>query len=277
MHRDYGIGRFDSLRRIRVNNVDQEVVRVYYEENDTLYVNMNYINRLQKYSSREGHVPKLSRLGSPEWSRMKSRAKKRVKDIARELITLYAGRKQMPGFASPQDSPWQGELEASFMYEDTFDQARATREVKQDMEEAFPMDRLICGDVGFGKTEVAVRAAFKAILGGKQAAVLVPTTILALQHYNTFVDRISRYGVNVQMLSRFKTRKAQLAILEGLKSGAVDLVIGTHRLLSGDVGFKDLGLLIVDEEQRFGVTHKEKLRRLKKNVDTITGMPPTIA
>jgi transcription-repair coupling factor (superfamily II helicase) len=280
VHRDYGIGRFDSLRRIQVNNVEQEVVRVYYEENDTLYVNLNYINRLQKYSSREGHVPKLSRLGSSEWGRLKSRAKKRVKDIARELISLYARRRRMPGFAFPKDAPWQGELEAAFMYEDTFDQAKATREVKQDMEEAFPMDRLICGDVGFGKTEVAVRAAFKAALGGKQTAVLVPTTILALQHYNTFVDRTSRYGVNIQMLSRFKSRKAQLTILDGLKSGAVDVVIGTHRLLSGDVRFKDLGLLIVDEEHRFGVSAKERLRQLRTEVDTLaltaTPIPRTL-
>jgi transcription-repair coupling factor (superfamily II helicase) len=280
VHRDYGIGRFERLKKIRVNNVEQEVVKVRYEGDDTLYVNLNYINRLKKYSSKEGHVPKLSRLGSPDWNRLRSRAKKRVKDIARELIALYAKRKKSRGFVFPEDAMWQREMEASFMYEDTFDQAKATREVKQDMEEAFPMDRLICGDVGFGKTEVAVRAAFKAVLGGKQAAILVPTTILAMQHQKTFVDRISRYGVNIQVLSRFKTRKAQMSILEGLRGGTVDIVIGTHRLLSRDVSFKDLGLLIIDEEHRFGVAAKEKLRQLRNDVDTLaltaTPIPRTL-
>ncbi|MGB2959746.1 MAG: transcription-repair coupling factor, partial [Bacteroidota bacterium] len=280
VHEEYGIGRFERLKKIKVNNVEQEVITVRYEGDDTLYVNLNYISRLQKYSSKEGHTPRLSRLGSPDWNRLRSRAKKRVKDIARELIALYAKRKQSPGFVFPGDALWQRELEASFMYEDTFDQAKATHEVKQDMEEAFPMDRLICGDVGFGKTEVAVRAAFKAVLGGKQTAVLVPTTILAMQHQKTFVDRISRYGVNVQVLSRFKTKKAQAATLDGLKAGSVDIVIGTHRLLSRDVVFKNLGLLIVDEEHRFGVAAKEKLRQLRADVDTLaltaTPIPRTL-
>ncbi len=280
VHEDYGIGRFDGLQRIRVRNIEQEVVRVLYEEKDVLYVNLNYVTKLQKYSSREGHIPKLSRLGTPDWERLKSRTKKRVKDIARELITLYAKRKHSPGFAFPADTPWQKEMEASFLYEDTFDQAKTTLDVKQDMEKPFPMDRLVCGDVGFGKTEVAVRAAFKAATAGKQVAVLVPTTILAEQHYNTFLDRIGRYGVQVAVMSRFKPRKDQKAVLERLSKGTVDLIIGTHRLLSKDVHFKDLGLLIVDEEHRFGVSAKEKLRHLRTQVDTLamtaTPIPRTL-
>jgi len=270
VHQDYGIGRFGGLKKIKVRNAEQEVVSVLYEEKDVLYVNLNYINKLQKYSSKEGHVPKLTRLGSPEWDRLKARVKKRVKDIARDLIQLYARRKHLPGFAFSRDTPWQKELEASFMYEDTFDQARTTREVKEDMEAPHPMDRLVCGDVGFGKTEVAVRAAFKAVMDGKQVAVLVPTTILAMQHYNTFLDRTSRYGVNVQVISRFKAKKEQTAILERLKGGRIDLIIGTHRLLSKDVGFKSLGLLIIDEEHRFGVSAKEKLRQMRAEVDTLS-------
>jgi transcription-repair coupling factor (superfamily II helicase) len=270
VHIDYGIGRFSGLERIRVGEVEQEVVKLVYDQSDTLYVNLNYINRIQKYSSREGHVPKLSRLGSTEWEKLKSRAKRRIKDIARDLIQLYAKRKTSPGFVFDPDTPWQKELEASFAYDDTYDQARTTREVKQDMEAAYPMDRLVCGDVGFGKTEVAVRAAFKCVLSGKQAAVLVPTTILALQHHTTFVDRVGRYSTRVEVLSRFKSRKEQAAIIEALKAGQIDVVIGTHRLLSKDVAFKDLGLLIVDEEHRFGVAAKEKLRRLRADVDTLT-------
>jgi len=270
VHQDYGIGRFGGLKKIKVRNAEQEVVSILYEENDTLYVNLNYVNKLQKYSSKEGHVPKLTRLGSPEWDRLKNRVKKRVKDIARDLILLYARRKHLSGFAFKPDTPWQKELEASFMYEDTFDQAKTTQEVKQDMEEPHPMDRLVCGDVGFGKTEVAVRAAFKAVMDGKQTAVLVPTTILAMQHCNTFVDRTARYGVNVQVISRFKAKKEQTALLERLKEGAVDIIIGTHRLLSKDVAFKNLGLLIIDEEHRFGVSAKEKLRQMRADVDTLS-------
>jgi len=270
VHQDYGIGRFDRLQRIRVRAVEQEVVKLLYEEKDVLYVNLNYITRLQKYSSREGHLPKLTRLGSPEWDRLKARAKRRVKDIARELIELYARRKRMTGFPFPEDQPWQRELEASFIYEDTYDQARATREVKQDMELPHPMDRLICGDVGFGKTEVAVRAAFKAVLGGKQVAVLVPTTILAMQHYATFLDRTGRYGIRVRVLSRFNKPADQRAIIDELREGTADIVIGTHRLLSRDISFRDLGVLIIDEEHRFGVAAKEKLRQIRATVDTLT-------
>lgn len=270
VHADYGIGMFDGMLTISVNSVMQEVLKLRYEDNDVLYVNLNYLHKVQKYASKEGHIPKLTKLGRPEWERLKARAKKRIKDIARDLIRLYAKRKQAQGFAFDPDTAWQKELEASFMYEDTFDQAKSTREVKDDMEAPHPMDRLICGDVGFGKTEVAVRAAFKAVLNAKQVAVLVPTTILALQHYNTFADRTSRYSTNIQMLSRFKSRKEQQSVLESLKAGGVDILIGTHRLLSKDVEFKDLGLLIIDEEHRFGVAAKEKLRQLKADVDTLT-------
>ena len=270
VHEDFGIGRFDGLKRIRVRSIEQEVMKLLYEEGDTLYVNLNYLGRVQKYSSKDGHTPKLTRLGTQEWERLKERAKKRIQDIARDLIRLYASRKSSAGHSFPADTTWQKELEASFIYEDTFDQAKATLEVKQDMEHPFPMDRLVCGDVGFGKTEVAVRAAFKSVLDGKQVAVLVPTTILAIQHFNTFVDRTSRYAVRVAVLSRLKSRREQLQVLEQLAAGAIDIVIGTHRLLSRDVRFKDLGLLIIDEEHRFGVAAKEKLRQLRTTVDTLT-------
>ena len=270
VHEDHGIGKFDGLKKISVRNVEQEVIKLLYDGKDKLYVNLNYLGKVQKYSSKEGHVPKLSKLGSADWDRLKSKAKDRIKDIARDLITLYARRKQSPGFSFPVDTTWQKELEASFMYEDTFDQAKATLEVKQDMEASHPMDRLICGDVGFGKTEVAVRAAFKAVLGGKQVVVLVPTTILAMQHYHTFLDRTSRYSTNIKVLSRFKSRKEQAYTVDQLKAGSIDIVIGTHRLLSKDIGFKDLGLLIIDEEHRFGVSAKERLRQLRSHVDTLT-------
>ncbi|HEX9614863.1 MAG TPA: DEAD/DEAH box helicase, partial [Bacteroidota bacterium] len=270
VHTDYGIGRFAGLQTIQVRSVDQEVMKIQYEENDVLYVHLNFVNRVQKYSSRDGHEPALTHLGTPQWERLKSRAHKRVKDIARDLIALYARRKQEPGFAFSADSHWQKELEASFMYEDTTDQERATRDVKQDMMQPAPMDRLVCGDVGFGKTEVAVRAAFKAALDGKQVAVLVPTTILAQQHHHTFVDRLQRYTVRVESLTRFKSKKEQKQILAQLAGGGIDVIIGTHRLLSKDVTFKNLGLLIIDEEHRFGVSAKEKLRSLRASVDTLT-------
>ncbi|HXF99490.1 MAG TPA: CarD family transcriptional regulator, partial [Bacteroidota bacterium] len=231
VHTDFGIGQFEGLQTITVGNVEHEVLKLRYEEKDTVYVNLNYLHKVQKYSSRDGHVPKLTRLGSGEWDRMKARAKKRVKDIARDLIALYAKRKALPGFSFAKDTLWQRELEASFIYEDTPDQARATEEVKQDMESPHPMDRLICGDVGFGKTEVAVRAAFKAVMSGKQVALLVPTTILAMQHYQTFRDRLSRYTTHIEVLSRFRTPKEQKAILQHLQAGTVDIIIGTHRLL----------------------------------------------
>ena len=280
VHVDHGIGEFAGLTKIKIGNVEQEVMKVLFLEKDTLYVNLSFINRVQKYSSQEGHVPKLTRLGTLDWERMKAKAKRRIKDIARELIALYAKRKQEKGTAFSPDSHWQKELEASFMYEDTIDQAAATLDVKRDMESFSPMDRLICGDVGFGKTEVALRAAFKAVMEGKQVAILVPTTILALQHYNTFLDRLNRYTTRIENITRFKSKKDQSRIVEEMKKGSIDIVIGTHRLLSKDIGFKDLGLLIIDEEHRFGVSAKEKLRQLKSSVDTLaltaTPIPRTL-
>jgi transcription-repair coupling factor (superfamily II helicase) len=270
VHVDHGIGTFAGLAKLKVGGMDQEVMKLLFLENDVLYVNLSFVNRVQKYSSQEGHIPKLSKLGGDEWERMKARAKRRIKDIARDLIALYARRKHERGFAFSPDTHWQRELEASFMYEDTPDQAQATSDAKRDMESASPMDRLICGDVGFGKTEVAVRAAFKAVMDGKQVAVLVPTTILAMQHYNTFQDRLARYTVRIESIMRFKSAKEQKKIVQQLEAGGIDIIIGTHRLLSKDIALKDLGLLIIDEEHRFGVAAKEKLRKLKASVDTLT-------
>lgn len=270
VHVDYGIGRFAGLQKLKVRGVEHEVMKVIYEGDEAVYVHLAYVNRVQKYSSPEGHVPTLSKLGSAEWDRLKSKARRRVKDIARDLIKLYARRKTEQGFACAADTHWQKEMEASFLFEDTPDQAKATRDVKSDMESPAPMDRLVCGDVGFGKTEVAVRAAFKAVMNGKQAAVLVPTTILAEQHFNTFTDRMARYGVRIAVLSRFRSPADQKKIIASLQSGSLDVVVGTHRLLSKDVAFKDLGLLVIDEEHRFGVSAKEKLRQMRATVDTLT-------
>ncbi len=270
VHIDYGIGQYAGLETITVRGKQQEAVKVLYRGNDVLYVNIHALHKLHKYKGKDGTPPRITRLGTQEWERLKSRTKRKVKDIARELITLYAQRKQSPGFAFDPDTVWQREMEASFPFDDTPDQAEATEAVKRDMEQPVPMDRLICGDVGFGKTEVAIRAAFKAVQSGKQVAVLVPTTLLAHQHYETFQERLKNYPVNIAQLSRFVPRKEQRAILQGLASGEVDIVIGTHRLVSKDVRFHDLGLLIIDEEQRFGVAVKEKLRQLRVNVDTLT-------
>jgi transcription-repair coupling factor (superfamily II helicase) len=270
VHIDFGVGIFDKLERIRVGESEQECIKLRYQDGDSLFVNLNYINRVQKYNSTEGIIPKVSKLGSSEWDRLKARTKKRIQDIARDLIALYAKRKAVEGFAFNADTVWQKELEASFMYEDTPDQASATIAVKQDMENKTPMDRLVCGDVGYGKTEVAVRAAFKAVMDSKQVAVLVPTTILAEQHYKTFSQRLKNFPVTVQAISRFKTGKEQKSIVDDLKKKKLDILIGTHRLLSKDIEFKDLGLLVIDEEQRFGVVAKEKLRKIKIDVDTLT-------
>jgi transcription-repair coupling factor (superfamily II helicase) len=245
-------------------------MKLLYNEGGVVYVNLNYLNLVKKYSSNENLKPTLSTLGTGEWERRKDRTKKKIKEAARELIELYAKRKATRGYRFSSDSIWQKELEASFFYEDTPDQEKVTNEVKQDMESENPMDRLVCGDVGFGKTEIAVRASFKAAQDGKQAALLVPTTILAEQHYNTFKDRLSQFPIRVAVLSRFQTKKEQSEILNGLVNGKVDIVIGTHRLLSKDVRFKDLGLLMIDEEHRFGVSAKEKIRGMKVNVDTLT-------
>lgn len=270
VHTDKGVAQFDGLETITVGGAQQESVRLIFAGGDKMYVHLNYINRLQKYSAEESVKPTLTKLGSSEWQRKKERTKKRLKDIARDLITLYAQRKMQRGVEFAPDSLWQKELEASFMYEDTPDQASATRAVKDDMESATPMDRLICGDVGFGKTEVAIRAAFKAVQAGKQVAVLVPTTILAEQHLSSFRDRLERYAVSNACLSRFRTPAEQKEILKRVESGSVDILIGTHRILSKDVKFKDLGLLVVDEEHRFGVSAKEKLRQMRVSIDTIT-------
>ncbi|MBM4178745.1 MAG: transcription-repair coupling factor [Ignavibacteria bacterium] len=270
VHEDKGLGRYLGLHTITINGSQQDCVKLEFAGGDHLFVHLNYVHKLSKYAAEEGSVPKLSKLGSPEWERKKARAKKRIKDIARDLIKLYAQRKSQPGFAYPEDTVWQKEFEASFQYEDTPDQAKATAEVKYDMESATPMDRLVCGDVGFGKTEVAVRAAFKAAQAGKQVAVLVPTTILAEQHGVTFRDRLHRYPVKIDVLSRFRSKAKQKEILERVLSDNADVVIGTHRLLSKDVVFKNLGLLIIDEEHRFGVAAKEKLRQLRTTIDTLT-------
>ncbi len=270
VHVDHGIGKFAGMQQITVRGKQQEAVRVLFAGDDVLYVNINALHKLFKYSGREGHQPKLTRLGSGQWERTKSKTKKRLKDIARDLIQLYARRKASKGYAFSKDTIWQRELEASFQFEDTPDQAATSEAVKQDMEQSAPMDRLVCGDVGFGKTEIAVRAAFKAVQDGKQVAVLVPTTILAKQHYETFTSRLANFPVRIESLSRFKSTAEQKAIIEATSKGDVDILIGTHRLTSKDVSFKNLGLLVIDEEQRFGVSVKEKLRKLRAEVDTLT-------
>jgi transcription-repair coupling factor (superfamily II helicase) len=270
VHRDFGIGIFSGLKKINVGNNTQEVVQLSYKGGDTLFVNLNYIHLIKKYSGSGETAPDITKLGGGEWDKIKQRTKKRVKDIARDLILLYAKRKSEKGFKFSPDTHWQKELEASFMYEDTPDQYRATEEVKEDMQNENPMDRLVCGDVGFGKTEVAVRAAFKAVMDGKQVAVLVPTTILAVQHYNTFRDRLHPFAVDVECISRLKSKKEQKEIIQKLEEGKINILIGTHRLVSSDIKFKDIGLMIIDEEQRFGVAAKEKIKALKPNVDTLT-------
>lgn len=269
-HIDHGIGRYDGLERIDVNGRQQEAIRIIYKNNDLLYVSIHSLHRIAKYIGKDGAEPKMDRLGSGSWNKLKQKTKSRVKDIAKELIQLYAQRKKAEGFAFMPDTYLQTELEASFIYEDTPDQVKATTDVKADMEKSFPMDRLICGDVGFGKTEIAVRAAFKAVADSKQVAVLVPTTILALQHYKTFRSRLKDFPCTVDYLNRFKSSKNQKETLKKLEEGKLDIIIGTHRLISQDVKFKNLGLLIIDEEQKFGVGAKEKLKQIRVNVDTLT-------
>ncbi len=269
-HIDHGIGKFAGLEKIEVNGKPQEAIRLVYRDNDILYVSIHSLHRITKYSGKDGTTPSLHKLGSSAWSTLKQKTKKKVKDIAKDLIALYAKRRMQKGFAFSPDSYLQHELEASFIYEDTPDQLKATRDVKKDMEKPYPMDRLICGDVGFGKTEVAMRAAFKAVADGRQAAVLVPTTILALQHYETFRERLRDFPCRVEYINRFRSASKQNEILRETAAGRVDILIGTHRLLGKDVKFKDLGLLVIDEEQKFGVAAKEKLKALKLNVDTLT-------
>jgi transcription-repair coupling factor (superfamily II helicase) len=270
VHVDHGIGKFAGLKQITVRDKQQEAVRLNFADDDILYVNVNALHKLNKYTGKEGHSPTLTKLGSGQWEKTKERTKSKVKDIARDLIKLYAKRKASDGYAFSSDTTWQREMEASFEFEDTPDQAEAAEAVKRDMEEPVPMDRLVCGDVGFGKTEVAVRAAFKAVQDGKQVAMLVPTTILAQQHHETFSSRLERFPVNVEVLSRFRTQAEQTEVLEKLEKGQVDILIGTHRITSDDIEFDDLGLLIIDEEQRFGVKTKEKLRKMREHIDTLT-------
>ncbi|MGK7393797.1 MAG: transcription-repair coupling factor [Candidatus Cyclobacteriaceae bacterium M3_2C_046] len=269
-HIDYGIGKFAGLDKVEVGGKEQEMLRLIYRDDDLLYVSIHSLHKIAKYTGKEGQIPAISKLGTQEWEIKKKRIKKNVQDIAKDLINLYAKRKAAPGMAFSQDSFMQAELESSFIYEDTPDQARSTADVKTDMEAAHPMDRLVCGDVGFGKTEIAIRAAFKANADNKQVAVLVPTTILALQHYHTFKERLSGFPVKVAYINRFKSSKEVKQTVKELEEGQVDILIGTHRLVNKDVKFKDLGLLIIDEEQKFGVKVKEKIKEIKVNVDVLT-------
>jgi transcription-repair coupling factor (superfamily II helicase) len=269
-HIDHGIGKYAGLEKVDVNGKSQEMIRLVYADNDLLYVNINSLNRISKYSGKEGTVPKMNKLGTDTWEKLKKTTKKKVKDIARDLIKLYAIRKAQTGTAFTPDTYLQTELEASFIYEDTPDQVKATADVKKDMESAHPMDRLVCGDVGFGKTEIAIRAAFKAVTDSKQVAILVPTTILALQHFKTFQSRLADFPCTIDYINRFKSAKQIKESLQKLAEGKIDIIIGTHRIVSKDVKFKDLGLLIIDEEQKFGVGVKEKLKQFRANVDTLT-------
>lgn len=269
-HIDHGVGVYSGLQKIDVNGNMQEAVRIIYRDNDVLYVNINSLHKISKYTGKEGTKPKVNKLGSEAWQKLKNKTKKQVKDIATDLIKLYARRKASSGFTFTPDSYLQTELEASFFYEDTPDQSKATADVKRDMEAPSPMDRLVCGDVGFGKTEVAIRAAFKAVADNKQVAILVPTTILAFQHYQTFKERLADFPCTVDYLNRFKSAKEKTETLKKLAEGKIDIIIGTHGILGKNVKFKDLGLLVIDEEQKFGVAAKEKLRELRANVDTLT-------
>ena len=269
-HIDHGVGVFSGLQKIEANGRMQEAVRIQYKDGDLLYVNISSLHKIGKYSGKEGTVPKMNKLGSDVWNKLKDKTKKQVKDIATDLIKLYAERKSQEGFAHSPDNYMQTELEASFIYEDTPDQGKATEDVKRDMEKPSPMDRLVCGDVGFGKTEIAIRAAFKSCCDGKQAAVLVPTTILAYQHYKTFGERLKDFPVTVDFINRFKSAKEKKDTLQRLAEGKIDIIIGTHALLGKEVKFKNLGLMIIDEEQKFGVAAKEKLKLLRTTVDSLT-------
>ncbi|GHV08575.1 transcription-repair-coupling factor [Bacteroidia bacterium] len=270
VHLDHGIGKFGGLIRTEINGKMQEVIKLIFLNDDMIFVSIHSLHKISKYRGKENEPPRINKLGSGAWENLKERTKRKVKDIAKDLILLYSKRLEEKGFAFSPDTYLQKELEASFIYEDTPDQLKATNDVKHDMESTCPMDRLVCGDVGFGKTEVAIRAAFKANADGKQVAVLVPTTLLAFQHYNTFRERLELFPVKVDYLSRARTAKETKEVLENLKAGKIDILIGTHRLTSKDVVFKDLGLLVIDEEQKFGVGVKEKLKQLKINVDTLT-------
>lgn len=270
VHEDYGIGCYQGLKTIKVGGHARECLNIQYRDDVTLYVRLELLKKIQKYSGREGFAPPLTRIGRGEWEKIRKRTQKAVKELASDLVKLYALRSAQEGQAFPKDDTFQHEMEASFEYEETPDQLKAIRDVKSDMEESKPMDRLVCGDVGYGKTEVALRAAFKAVLAGKQVGVLVPTTLLAQQHYHNFTKRLSDAAVEIEMLSRFRTAGQQKDILKRLRQGRIDIIIGTHRLLSRDVEFHSLGLLIVDEEHRFGVRHKEKIKALRSQIDVLT-------
>ena len=270
VHIDHGVGIFSGLQKVQNGGQTQEAVRIFYRDNDILYVNINSLHKISKYTGKEGTPPKVNKLGSDAWVKLKEKTKGKVKEIAFDLIKLYAERKSQQGFAHTPDNYMQIELEASFMYEDTPDQGKAIEDVKKDMESPHPMDRLVCGDVGFGKTEVAVRAAFKTCIDGRQAAILVPTTILAYQHFKTFSDRLKDFPVTVDFINRFKSAKEKKETLKKVEEGKIDIIIGTHALLGKDIKFKDLGILVIDEEQKFGVAHKEKIKTLKTNVDCLT-------
>ncbi|MEO5681209.1 MAG: transcription-repair coupling factor [Chitinophagaceae bacterium] len=269
-HIDHGVGVYSGLQKIEANGKLQEAVRIIYKDSDILYVNINSLHKIAKFTGKEGSVPKVNKLGSDVWNRLKEKTKTKVKEIAFDLIKLYAQRKAQVGFAHLPDNYMQTELEASFIYEDTPDQSKASADVKKDMELPAPMDRLVCGDVGFGKTEIAVRAAFKTCCDGKQAVILVPTTILAFQHYKTFSERLKDFPVTIDYLNRFKSSKEKKETLKRLEEGKVDIIIGTHALLGKEIKFKDLGLMVIDEEQKFGVAAKEKIKTLRTNVDCLT-------
>ena len=270
VHENHGIGKFLGIQALEVQGEQKDYLKIKYSGTDLLYVPVEQMDIVQKYIGSEGIAPKVSKLSGDEWKVAKTRAKLAIAEMTEELIKLYADRKASKGYAFSKDTVWQKEFEAYFSYQETDDQLTSIEEIKKDMESNLPMDRLLCGDVGYGKTEVAARAIFKCISEGKQAAMLVPTTILANQHYNSLKDRFSNFPFNIDMLSRFRTDKQQEKIIDGLKRGSVDFVIGTHRLLSDDIKYKDLGLLVIDEEQRFGVAHKEKLKQLKSNIDVLT-------
>jgi transcription-repair coupling factor (superfamily II helicase) len=270
VHIEHGIARFAGLTHKTLDGNEREYLELRYAQGDRLFVPTDQVDRVSRYVGPGDYTPALTRLGSGDWVRTKERVRRAVGDLARELLSLYAARQVLEGHAFPPDTAWQQELEASFPYLETPDQLEAVRQVKSDMENPRPMDRLVCGDVGYGKTEVAIRAAFKAVLDGRQAAVLVPTTVLAQQHYRTFQERLSSFPVRIEMLSRFRSERDQHQVVSDLASGAVDIVIGTHRLLQKDVSLKNLGLVIIDEEQRFGVAHKERLKQMRREVDVLT-------
>ncbi len=280
VHQVHGIGVYEGIKKMTVNGISKDYLKVSYKDNDSLYVPVEQLDILYKYSGTDGSKVKVSKLGGKEWSNTKQRVKKSTEDMAKRLVALYAERERSKGYAFSRDTVWQRDFEDSFSYSETEDQLRSIEEVKSDMESEKPMDRLLCGDVGFGKTEVALRAAFKAVMDSKQVAYLCPTTILAMQHYNTFAERMRDFPIKIEMLSRFRTKAQQDKIISKLKKGEIDIVIGTHRMIQNDVEFKDIGLLIIDEEQRFGVAHKERLKELKKNIDvlsmTATPIPRTL-